>query len=189
MNENTKENLQEYKKTVIESMTKYVEGKLATCSAGTPLILTIVTTLLAFFFTQNYYPTEEVYNTVIYIVAYLLICFICILFVYIPKGYYGENGKNSRFLSKKKKFDFYPCCINTYMNLTMEIFIEEMQKHFSVEFSKAEIIELHFLKEKINEYRIKKRFLNIAYAIILIGTGLLLIGFCIKMFMILEGML
>ena len=190
MNENTEEeNLQEYKKTVIESITKYVDGKLATCSAGTPFLLTIVTTLLAFFFTQNYYATEEVYNAVVYIVAYLLISFICILLVYIPKGYYGEDRKSIKSLSKKPVKDFYPFCINTYMSLSMEMFIKEIEDHFGVQFSKAETIELHLLKEKINEYRIKKRFLNMAYVIILVGAVLLLIGFVIKMFTIVEGML
>ena len=182
------ENLQGYKKIVIESMTKYVDEKLATCTAGTPLILTIVTSLLAFFFTTNYI-SEEIYNAIIYVVVYLLVCLVSILFACIPRAYYEEENRFFRRFWEKLKTPFNPFNINTYMKLSNNDFIKDMSNHLGLEFSKAETIQLFFLKQKINEYRSKKRWLFFAYVIIIFGTLLLIIGFGIKMFTIVEGML
>ena len=84
--------MEEKKFDLIDEMTKSVEKKLSEIKSIVPVILTVVTALIAFFFTQKI-PTanREYFGMIAIICAYLVFAFVALIFAFYPKIVYKKK--------------------------------------------------------------------------------------------------
>ncbi len=188
-----KNNDNNYTQIVINKMTEIVEKKLDNMKAVFPIILTIVTSLLVYLFTTNF-PQDALWMGYI-IIAYLLLAFCSILMAWYPRNCYQEHksfldnsSKTKTWIKKQLKEmkliqEFSPWNVKSYLKLTNEEFICEMEKFCQVKFRKLEELEANILKQKINELYYKKQLLFASCAIIIGGALILAILFTILFFM------
>ena len=183
MDENTKEkkNDREYNKAVLNSMTKLVEEKINACKTGLPLVLTIVTPLIAFLFAESY-PSKSMLWVAIIALVFLLVAFIALLLASFPKTTYKEKGKS--FLGKAKTIPFNPINVKSFQNLSNEQFLKDLQQYLDCDFTETEKLQADALKEKINEYRTKKNLLKLAYGVLIVGAILLIVIFYAGLFVL-----
>ncbi|MBO5715821.1 MAG: hypothetical protein J6S23_05465 [Clostridia bacterium] len=166
----------------IKQMEKMIDEKLQSMKFFIPFVLTIVTSLLAYLFTT----TSNAFDDYIYIiVAYLLLCLGSILRAYKPSNRY--IGKESWFKFEKKlkrNLEFYPDIqpwnMESYINLSDTEFITRLEKFVSRKLYQDELMSAQFLKQKINEYRYKKRNISISYTVIIVGALALALLFAIE---------
>lgn len=170
---------QENKKRTLITMEQMISEKLEGLKFGLPLILTIITALIGFVFLEKYEGNNIFYFAIIAMIL-LLIAFVSILLVLIPREEYKDEPKKKN----KKAFDFNPLSIKTYINLSEKEFISNLQKYLGINFSKVELIQVKLLKQKINEYRYKLNVIRLAYKILIGGAISLLIVFYIGLFIL-----
>ena len=173
----------DYSKLVIEKMTKQVEDRLVSLKAFSPLLLTIITSLLAYLMTQSF-PNDLSWFIFI-IVGYLLICLASIFMAYFPKKYYISDATkkvNRFYVVFKLQANFEPWNIASYIGLSDADFIIKLQDFLDKELSCEELLLAHFLKQKTNEYAYKRQLMSLSYIVIIlgavvIGVGCVVIGF------------
>lgn len=170
---------QKIKKITLVNIEKMINEKLEGLKFGLPLILTIITALIGFLFLEKYDEKSVLYVAIVAMLL-LLIAFISILLVLIPKEEYKDELKRKN----KKVFIFNPLNIKTYINLSEKEFISNLQKYIGVNFSKIELVQIKLLKQKINEYRYKSNVIRIAYKILIGGAISLLIVFYIGLYIL-----
>ena len=182
MEENTKEkkNDREYNKAVLNSMTKLIEEKIDACKTGLPLVLTIVTALIAFLFVESY-PSKPLLWFAIIAMVFLLVAFIALLLASFPKAKYKEDGKEDK---KNQSMFFNPTNMLSYLNLSDEEFCKQLQQYLDCDFTETEKLQADALKEKINEYRTKKNLLKLAYDVLIVGAILLIVIFYAGLFVL-----
>lgn len=162
---------EDYPKLVIEKMTKQVEDRLVSLKAFSPLLLTIITSLLAYLMTQSF-PNDFSWFMFI-IVGYLLICLASILAAYFPKKYYISDAtkKANRFyVIFKPQANFEPWNIASYIGLSDADFIIKLQDFLDKELSCEELLLAQFLKQKTNEYAYKRQLMSLSYFVIILGA-------------------
>ena len=94
-----------------------------------------------------------------------------VLFVFKETPYYNS-------FNKIEDKSFRPYDIKTYWNLPDIIFVEKLEEFFGKEFNSIEKLEASFLKQRINEYRLKYRLVKVL-RIILLGSAIVLAGGCL----------
>ena len=180
--------MEEKKFDLIEEMTKSVEKKLSEIRSIVPVILTVVTALIAFFFTQKIPAGNTGYFTLIVLICvYLMLAFVSLILAFYPKIFYKQQyavNKNidqsisTKVTGKQKKF--LPWDISSYIKMEDEDFLPALKKYLNRELTDEEKIRANFLKQKVNELQCKRRLLNIAYGIILLGAvAFLIVGIVI----------
>lgn len=173
--------MEEKKFDLIDEMTKSVEKKLSEIRSIVPVILTVVTALIAFFFTQKI-PTasREYFGMIAIICGYLVLAFLSLIIAFYPKIVYKKkyifNKKIDKTISAKAakiagiEKQFLPWDISSYIKMDDEDFLLALEKYLDRKLTDEEKIRVNFLKQKINELRLKRYFLNIAYGIIFLGA-------------------
>ena len=176
MDENTKEkkNDREYNKAVLDSMTNLVEENIEACKTGLPLIMTIVTALIAFLFPSKY-QSEIVFWISIIALVCLLFAFIALVLASFPSA--GYQGYESLLPEQKKIKSFHPANVKSYQRISDEGFIEALQQYLNTDLNETEKLQADILKGKINEYRTKKHWLKVAYGVLIVGASLLIVVF------------
>lgn len=182
-----------YTQTVINKMTEIVEKKLENSKALFPIVFTIITSLLVYFFTTDF--LEYTLWTRYMIIVYLLLAFCSILIAWYPKNFYQEYdsilGNDSKLRSwfkkclKKSKLiqEFSPWNIKSYLKLTNQEFLYELEQFCEVKFTKLELLQANILKQKINELYHKKRHLALCCGIIIGGAFVIAMMLFIPFFM------
>ena len=116
-------------KTVIDEMTKLVERRLDGMKFFVPLLLTVITSVIAYFFAMKY-SKESLW--VIYIAcAYLLLCLTSILMAYFPKSNYNSSLNDTpKWLKKlrKKLRKFYPWDVKSYLYMDAFEFRDSLEE-------------------------------------------------------------
>lgn len=187
--------MEEKKFDLIDEMTKSVEKKLSEIKSIAPVILTIVTALIAYFFTRKI-PTDDkgYFTLVVLICVYLMLAFVSLILAFYPKFFYKKQyvvnknfdqsiSKKVAKHAKKQKF-FLPWDISSYIKMEDEDFLPALEKYCGRELTDEEKIRASFLKQKVNELQCKRRLLNIAYGIILFGAVAFLIVGLIVLWML-----
>lgn len=189
----TKGNQDDYIQTVINKMTEIVEKKLENLKAIFPIMLTIVTSLLVYLFTSNF--MQYTVWTGYIIIAYLLLAFCSILMAWYPRSFYpehesffGNSSKTRVWIKKQLKEmklikDFSPWNIKSYLKLTNQEFLCELEKFCEIKFTKSELLQANILKQKINELYYRKRLLSLCCSIIIGGALILAIIFAVLFIM------
>ena len=177
---------------LIDEMTKSVEKKLSEIRSIVPVILTVVTALIAFFFTQKISVGNAEYFVMIALICvYLLLAFIALILSFYPKFVYKKryifNKKIDKAISSKaakiagKQIKFLPWDISSYIKMDDEDFLLVLGEYFGRNLTDEEIVRANFLKQKVNELYLKRQLLNVAYGIIVIGAVILAIS-CLIIF-------
>ena len=160
--------------SVIEKMTKQVDEKLLSLRSFSPLILTIVTSMIAYIVTQNF--TDDLLWFGVVLVGYSLICLALIFLAFYPKKHYLSDAPkkvNRLCVIFKLRTEFVPWNLASYIGLSDDEFIMKLQNYFSKELTIEEKIHANFLKQKTNEYSYKRRQLSLSYIIIIVGAVIL----------------
>ena len=164
---------------LISKMEKSIEDKLQSMRSFVPFVITIVTSLLAYLFTTS----NDSFDDFIYmIVAYLLISLCSIFIAYFPHNNYKGNSDKPKWLYKIQKSaetytDFHPWNLSSYIYLSDDDFIVQFETFANKKLSSIELTSTNFLKQKINEYRYKKRCISISYIVIIVGALIMALTF------------
>ena len=167
-----------YNKLVIDKISNLIDKRIENIKYGLPLILTVITALIGFLFLQQY-ESKNVFYFAMIVMIFLILSFISILMVLIPKVKYNDTPEKNKF----ERLEFNPLDIRTYLYLDEKIFIDKLSEYLQCEFSKEELFEIKSLKQSINEYRFKKSKIEIAYKILIGGAVILCVLFCLGLFM------
>lgn len=169
----------------IKQMEKMVDDKLQSMKFFIPFVLTIVTSLLAYLFTT----TDDLFDDFIYlVVGYLFLCLASILRAYKPSNRYIGKENGSKLMKKlKRNLEYYsdiePWNMESYINLSDTEFITRLEKFANRKLYHNELMLAQFLKQKVNEYRYKKRNLSISYGVIIGGALFLALFFIFTYFL------
>ena len=162
----------EYTKLVLHKMTEMVESRLKSMNIFVPVILTIITSLLAYFFKESFF--DEIMWGVLFIIAYLLLCFISIVIAYFPQRCYRFNANKPKWIKRIYKIDtFIPWNMDSICTLSDEDFITKFQEYLERDLTKEELLEANCLKQKINELNYKRYYISTCFKIIIIGAVIL----------------
>ena len=166
--------MEEKKFDLIEEMTKSVEKKLSEIKSIVPIVLAVVTSVLAFFMVQKVESDNaNLIKAYMFIVALLSICFVFLFLINYPFTHYASIGKSKL---KKNHSVFSPWDIKSFLFLTDSDFYNKIKECINTELTLQQNFAMHCLKQKVNEIRIKLIFLRVAYGIIIAGAGLLIVG-------------
>lgn len=158
----------------LKQMEKMVDEKLASLKVATPILFTIITSVVAFLYVDDIADTTliKLYSGTI---GVLLIAFVFLLLSYFGKSFYAPIVMNVEFV-------FSPYDLTSYCFLTDEKFIENLSIYAARELSESELLSANFLKQKINEYTVKKIYVSIALSVLIVGTAFLAIIFLLGAF-------
>ena len=168
-----------YNKLVIDKISNLIDKRIENIKYGLPLILTVITALIGFLFLQQY-ESKNVFYFAMIVMIFLILSFISILMVLIPKVKYNDTSEKSKLNS----LDFNPLDLRTYLYLDEKNFINKLSEYLQCEFGKEELFEIKLLKHSINEYRFKKSKIEIAYKILIGGAIFLAVSFIFGLWMI-----
>lgn len=175
-----KKNDREYNKLVIDSMSELIDRKLEGCKTGLPIILTIVTSVIAFLFVAKFENNKILFGFAIVAMIALLIAFIALLCAGFPAMKY----RNPLSTKKKKDIAFSPRNLESYIHCSQQEFSQELQEYLNADFTDVEQYRITMLKEKINEYWAKKILLLIANSVLIFGAAFLIVIFGIGLFIL-----
>ncbi len=176
-----KRNDREYNKVVIDSMSELIDRKLEGCKTGLPMILTIVTSVIAFLFAAKFENDKILFGFAIVAMIALLIAFVSLLVASFPKA---SNVPGGRCFINKKYDDkhFEPSDTSTYIKMGSNQFVKALSKFLDSDLTDDEKQKALFLKSKANEYNYKKAWLSVAYWILIGGAVLLAFTFLYGLF-------
>ena len=175
-----KKNNREYNKLVIDSMSELIDRKLEGCKTGLPMILTIVTSVIAFLFAAKFENNKIIFGFAIVAMIALLIAFIALLWAGFPAMKY----RNPLSTKKKKDIAFSPRNLESYIHFSQQEFSQKLQEYLNADFTDVEQYRITMLKEKINEYWAKKTLLLIANSVLIFGAAFLIVIFGIGLFIL-----
>lgn len=163
-------------KIVIDEMNKLIDRRLDGMKFFVPLLLTVVTSVIAYLFAMKY-SKESLW--IAYIVcAYLLLCLSSILIAYFPKSNYNSTPNNTpKWLKKlrKKLREFYPWDVKSYLYMDSFEFRDSLEEFLERTLTLKELFFANMLYLKISELRYKQKLIAISYSIIIAGAFLMII--------------
>ena len=159
----------------LQEMRILVNDKLNSLKYNLPILFTLVTALLAFFMTQKINFNDESFKRTWFIlILILMIIFASLILSYNVKAHYEKEN------SKSKIYFFEPWDITSYWAMSDSEFISELQKYFDCDLTPNEKFKALIIKEKINEFRVKKIILTIINSVIILFTTFLIL-YCLSM--------
>ena len=167
-----KRNDREYNKLVIDSMSELIDRKLEGCKTGLPMILTIVTSVIAFLFAAKF-KDKELFDVAIAALALLLVTFISLLIASMPLSWNIQLESYLFNWTPRRRFNPSDC--STYLKMDNDKFTKSLSEYLDADFIEEEKQKVEFLKNKINEYNFKKAWLNIAYMVLIVGAIMLIV--------------
>lgn len=167
-----KRNDREYNKVVIDSMSELIDRKLDGCKTGLPMILTIVTSVIAFLFAAKF-KDKELFDVAIAALALLLVTFISLLIASMPLSWNIQLESYLFNWTPRRRFNPSDC--STYLKMDKDEFTKSLSEYLDTDFIEEEKQKVEFLKNKINEYNFKKAWLNIAYMVLIVGAIMLIV--------------
>ena len=153
---------------VMKLMNDTVDEKLKNIKVYTPILSAVITSIIAFLFASNVELSPK--TTIIFMVAlgFLLIAFVQIIVSFFGRTYYKPT-------IKKIKMEFTPHIFHSYCYLSDENFCKHIKSYIKKDLTEKEILEINFLKQKINECVYRRQWLNSALGILEAGTVILII--------------
>ena len=161
----------DFLRQVLFEMNAMVENKLKGIKTFMPVLLTIITSVLAFLLVTDIAVTEESKFVLFWALAALLLAFSVLIVSFFGKNFY----KSAKKAKNRKNIQFEPHVFLSYCYLSDCEFIEAIKLFAKRELTDKEIMSVNFLKQKVNEYVYRKTLSNIALAIVEIGTIVLII--------------
>ena len=162
---------------ILTQMEQLVQGKLDSLKSAVPILFTIVTSILAFFFLENFELTEENSNIVFVVVGVGLVLLLLIAIANFSLPKYKES-----IISFKMSENFEPWNVGTYIWTGDEEFLDGMSAYCGRELTILEVARIRILKEKINEFRWKNILLVLTQGVMMLGIAMLLLSVGIILF-------
>lgn len=156
---------------VLKEMRELVEVKIAGLKSSLPVLFTVISAVFAYFIVQENADSIEIIKMYMAIIILTCASFGIVLFVFKETPYYNS-------FNKIEDKSFRPYDIKTYWNLPDIIFVEKLEEFFGKELNSIEKLEAKFLKQRINEYRLKYRLVKIL-RVILLSAAIVLGGGCL----------
>ena len=147
-------------------MEKIVDDKLANQKVFMPILLTVVTSIIAFLFVQNLGSDVQTVRMYMMVFCYVLLCFAILLLTLFGKSDYSAKVKKGRK-------PFQPHQLSTYCNLSDEDYLGRLTNYAGRKLTHEESLSAKCIKQKINEYVFKKSCLNVVLVIIMAGVIIL----------------
>jgi len=155
-------------KETLSQMEKIVDNKLENQKVFTPILLTIVTSIIAFLFVHNLGDSAEIVQMYLFAFGYALLCFVILIIML-----YGKHDYEA--VEKKTIEAFRPHKLGSYCHISDAEFIRKLSQYAGRKLTTIEILRANCLKQKINEYAFKAKKLRKALSIILAGVLILLL--------------
>ena len=150
----------------LSQMEKLADEKLANQKVFTPILLTVVTSIIAFLFVQNLGDDKQTVQIYLMVFSYALFCFVMLIIALFGRSDYDAKVR-------KTKEQFQPHRLSTYCYLSDENYLSVLKRYAGRELTHVECLSANCIKQKINEYVFKKDYLNIVLVIILVGVLIL----------------
>lgn len=147
-------------------MEKIIDDKLANQKVFMPILLTVVTSVIAFLFVHNLGDDVNTIQMYFMVFCYALLCFAILVI-----SLFGQSDYDAKV--KKTKKAFQPHKLSSYCYLSDEEYLRKLKKYAGRSLTYEEILSAKCIKQKINEYAFKKGCLNIALGIVLAGVLIL----------------
>lgn len=150
----------------LSQMEKMIDDKLANQKVFAPILLTVVTSIIAFLFVQNLGSDVQTVQLFMIVFCYALLCFAILLLTLFGKSDYSAKVKKGRK-------PFQPHQLSTYCNLSDEDYLGRLTNYAGRKLTHEESLSAKCIKRKINEYVFKKSCLNVVLVIIMAGVMIL----------------
>ena len=161
----------------LQQMEKIVDDKLASQKVFMPILLTVVTSVIAFLFVNNLGGDVSAAQMYFLVCCYALLCFAILILSLFGKSDYDAKVK-------KTENAFQPHKLSSYCYLSDEEYMRRLAKYAGRRLTYEEVLSAKCIKQKINEYAYKKGCLNVALGIVLAGVLLLGILFLAGVFVL-----
>ena len=170
INENEKNAVKkdEFVEQTLFQMEKLVDEKLKNIKTFTPILLTIISSVIAFLLAIDANMDDNAEKVLFGALGLLLISFIIMIVSFFGKTNYKAIVKESR-----KKFA--PDQFDSYCYLSDADFLKKMKKYAKRDLTEKEYIIAQFIKQKINECIFRRKRVNIALSVVAIGALILVI--------------
>lgn len=152
--------------TTLNQMEKIIDDKLANQKVFIPILLTVVTSVIAFLFVTNLGNDTNTIQMYLMVFIYALLCFAILIISLFGKSDYDAKVK-------KTKQSFQPHKLSSYCYLSDSEYMCKLSKYAGRSLTYEEALSAKCIKQKINEYAFKKSCLNVALSIVLAGVLIL----------------
>lgn len=152
--------------TTLNQMEKIIDDKLANQKVFIPILLTVVTSVIAFLFVHNL--GDDVITIQMY---FLVFCYALLCFAILVVSLFGQSDYDAKV--KKTRKNFQPYKLSSYCYLSDSEYMCKLAKYAGRSLTYEEALSAKCIKQKINEYAFKKDCLNIALGIVLAGALIL----------------
>lgn len=150
---------------MLDQMEKLVDEKLANLKTFIPIIFTIVTSVIAFFFVTEFKISEESSVQFYMLVLGVLLCaFIALIVSSFTLIDYSGTKK------EKPQQILVPYKLSTYLELSDAQFVLCIKNYVKRPLTEEECLRANMLKQKINELKFRKQWVTFALWIVVIGT-------------------
>lgn len=147
-------------------MEKIADEKLASLNNFIPILLSIITSILAFLLVYEVDISTDA-GKLLFAVAGSLMFFFAVL---IDTQFRKSTYKAVVYKSRKP---FNPANLQTYCYLSDDDFQRCMREYAGRKLTEMERYRVYYLKQKINEYIRKSRTVDAIYSVIVIGAVIL----------------
>lgn len=165
---------------VLQLMEKIVDDKISSLRTFVPLLLAVITSVIAFLMVYEVDITTYQGKFISLICAVALVLFITLINWLMGKISYKAKVR-------KIKSEFDPVSLQTYCYLSDEDFLEQMKVYVSRDLSEIEILKAKYLKQKVNEYISKKGTIETVYIIVGAVVILMALGCFVLYFGLTKG--
>jgi hypothetical protein len=148
-------------------MEKTIDENLKNIKTFIPILFALITSIIAFLFVKEIEITKEIAIFLSFTLSLLFIAFIAIMCSLFGKTQY-------KTIEKKIRIKFSPYEFESYCYLSDKKFINCIEHYAKCCLSKEEIVQLKFIKQKINEFIYRRNCLKIAFIIIVFGSAFLI---------------
>lgn len=155
----------------LTAIEKIVDGKLANQKVFIPILLTAITSVIAYVLADTWVDSAETAKMYFAILAYALICFLVLLISLLGKV-------DNKAIVMKKNIRFQPHKLRSYCFLSDADFEKCLSQFARRKLTFEERLTARCIKRKINEYAFKNVCLNLVFAILLAGV-IVLVGACV----------
>lgn len=166
---------EEFVAETLNKMEQMVDEKLGNLKSFIPIIFTVITSVIAFMFVDEI-ADEKTLKGYMFIIAILLLAFIVLIMSYFVRNYYTP-------IKMKIEVDFLPYNLNSYCFLSDEDFIKIVSNYAGRSLTDNEMLNVNFLKQKINEYIKRKMYVSIALSIVILGAIIITVALLIGAFL------
>lgn len=172
MDKDNKKNIaksEEYMEQVLVHIEKTVDEKLKNIKTFTPILITIITSVIAFLLPMKVDMSQDSTNVLLFALGVLLVSFIIIVVSFFGRTHYKAIIKTTNKVFVPHQFDSY-----CYLSDTM--FLDNLKEYAQRDLTEKESLTANFVKQRINECIFRRNCINVALSAVETGSLILAIS-------------